>query len=258
MLSDVHLDLRGASVPSSVFTSRFSFSLPPLRPEQSPERDEDGDLVLVRRKVGRPVVELSIEHHGATELPDVGLQVWRGECLLVDHLLDLAGRGGLGAQRTIIELGAGVGMASAALAGMLRSASRPGGEGSGSARSPGRPAAMHIFCTDHHRPSLDVAARNMRANLSRGTEAQLPPEDGTTALGSCFVVQPGLEIRLRTIDWLDFPSYAGGSGFPSPATAVRGLVSLDSPGSPYQFNEEDVPLLEDLDLIVAVRGTREG
>lgn len=60
---------------------------------------------------------LDIVHHGATPLGDVGLQVWRGECLLADLMLHLLCMGALpGPSCTLLELGGGVGVASAALA----------------------------------------------------------------------------------------------------------------------------------------------
>lgn len=60
---------------------------------------------------------LDIVHHGATPLGDVGLQVWRGECLLADLILHLLCTGALpGPSCTLLELGGGVGVASAALA----------------------------------------------------------------------------------------------------------------------------------------------
>ncbi|XP_034109103.1 methyltransferase-like protein 22 [Drosophila albomicans] len=67
--------------------------------------DKDGDLDVQR--VRRGIIQL--EHSGATEIKLVGLQVWRGALLLADYLF--AKRQDFNS-KTIMELGAGVGLTS--------------------------------------------------------------------------------------------------------------------------------------------------
>ncbi|XP_030385275.1 methyltransferase-like protein 22 [Scaptodrosophila lebanonensis] len=71
--------------------------------------DNDGDLDVRQHRVG--VIEL--EHSTATELKLVGLQVWRGALLLADYMF--ANRDEL-KTKTIMELGAGMGLTSIAAA----------------------------------------------------------------------------------------------------------------------------------------------
>ncbi|XP_034951555.1 methyltransferase-like protein 22 [Chelonus insularis] len=77
-----------------------------LNPEDNEIKyDEDGDIVLPRNKKG----ELVIEHKMNTELPLVGLQLWRGALLLADYILANLK---LFHNQNILELGSGVGLTS--------------------------------------------------------------------------------------------------------------------------------------------------
>jgi len=53
--------------------------------------DEDGDAVVPRRPTGKVPHHdggtVTIAHHLATPLADVGLQVWRGALLLADYAI---------------------------------------------------------------------------------------------------------------------------------------------------------------------------
>ena len=51
------------------------------------EYDSDGDMDLPRKGAGRDK-QLVMEHRLATELGEVGLQVWRGSLVLADYLLE--------------------------------------------------------------------------------------------------------------------------------------------------------------------------
>lgn len=66
--------------------------------------DSDGDIIC--RRPQQQLSYIQLEHHLATPLPDVGLQVWRGACLLSDYMLHKQDviRG-----RHVLDLGAGVG-----------------------------------------------------------------------------------------------------------------------------------------------------
>lgn len=118
--------------------SKFRFRYPDGDNKRSVTTvDSDGDLDVPRPRRG--VIEL--EHSGATELKLVGLQVWRGALLLADYLFDQ--RKEL-ASKTIMELGAGVGLTSIA-------------------------AAIHhtgqVYCTDVDLGCiLDLIRRNVKRN----------------------------------------------------------------------------------------------
>ncbi|EDV95683.1 methyltransferase-like protein 22 [Drosophila grimshawi] len=92
--------------------SKFRFRYPGENEQDSNGKvshDKDGDLNVVRARRG----QIELEHSGATELKLVGLQVWRGALLLADFLFHQ--RNEL-ANKTIMELGAGVGLTSIAAA----------------------------------------------------------------------------------------------------------------------------------------------
>ncbi|XP_056020202.1 TBCC domain-containing protein 1-like isoform X2 [Ostrea edulis] len=102
--------------------SRFWFTLLPngsddtidTRSEETHrdgETDPDGDLVLTRRADGQQEEwnVLTIAHFLATELKDVGKQLWCGSLLLADYLIHIQGELN---NKTVVELGAGTALAS--------------------------------------------------------------------------------------------------------------------------------------------------
>ncbi|XP_017843354.2 methyltransferase-like protein 22 [Drosophila busckii] len=89
--------------------SKFRFRYPNEENNGVPIIDKDGDLDVSRPQRG--VIEL--EHSDATELSLVGLQVWRGALLLADFLFHQRREM---ANKSIMELGAGVGLTSIAAA----------------------------------------------------------------------------------------------------------------------------------------------
>ncbi len=70
--------------------------------------DSDGDIICRRPQHQQSYIQL--EHHLATPLADVGLQVWRGSCLMCDYMLH---RQDIIRARRVLDLGAGVGELSA-------------------------------------------------------------------------------------------------------------------------------------------------
>ena len=193
VLSDVHLELPGASRGQSHVTHFHITQDAHSGSTAGPVVDADGDLVVERRGVpceadaAAPPKQqgqlISIAHLGATALADVGMQVWRGECLLCDWLLDAAATGALAGVGTVLELGAGTGMATLVAAHTLMA---PVGHSSAAAGVPPQAPTPHsgrsavIFCTDHHTPSLEAAQRNLAANLET---CPLAVASGTDAAG---------------------------------------------------------------------------
>ena len=195
VLSDVHLELPGASRGQSHVTHFHTTQDGRTAGPAGPTVDADGDLVVARRGVPceadaaapPPPSQgqlISIAHLGATALADVGMQVWRGECLLCDWLLDAAATGALAGVGTVLELGAGTSMATLVAAHTLLA---PVEHPSAPARVPGQAPTPHsgqsaavIFCTDHHTPSLEAAQRNLAANLET---RPLSVASGTDAAG---------------------------------------------------------------------------
>ncbi|KAG4072286.1 hypothetical protein HA402_004218 [Bradysia odoriphaga] len=89
----------------SVSTFTFHYPCDPT----SCKTDADGDLDVPRRKRG----EIKIEHHKATDLTLVGLQVWRGALLLADYIFHNRNEF---KDKRILELGSGVGLTGIAAA----------------------------------------------------------------------------------------------------------------------------------------------
>ncbi|XP_035663523.1 methyltransferase-like protein 22 [Branchiostoma floridae] len=77
--------------------------------EDSVTVDEDGDLVLRRRKPNSTEMEVHIQHAMATPLDTVGLQVWRGALLMCDFILH---NQDIFKSHSVLELGGGVGLVS--------------------------------------------------------------------------------------------------------------------------------------------------
>lgn len=72
------------------------------------EYDSDGDMDLPRKGTGKDK-ELVLEHMLATELGEVGLQVWRGSLVLADYLL---GHHQQFSGKNLLEVGSGTALAS--------------------------------------------------------------------------------------------------------------------------------------------------
>lgn len=101
------------------------------------EVDEDGDMCLPRRH--RTCVVYHIRHAMATPLGEVGLQVWSAALLLADFIMS---RGSELMGRTILELGAGVGLVSLVAASF----------------------AALVFCTDIQDQILANCQQNVQLN----------------------------------------------------------------------------------------------
>lgn len=122
--------------------SLFGFFYPIESDNMSTESihtDSDGDLEVKRRKRG----SIRIEHLDSTELPLVGLQVWRGALILSDFLFHHRHEF---ANQSILEVGSGVGLSSIA-AGIF--------------------AKKRIVCTDLNIGGiLDLIRNNIKRNSS--------------------------------------------------------------------------------------------
>lgn len=145
-LSDVHVERSHLRHPDNIWCkqypvviSRFVFH----RDEEvntSDEKeefgvDEDGDLVVARRRAGDEWDVIAIEHVMGTTLKDVGLQVWLGSLLLADYIVD---NKDTFQDVRALELGAGPGLASIVMA----------------------TVAKQVFCTDTGVEILETCERN--------------------------------------------------------------------------------------------------
>ncbi|XP_004456194.1 methyltransferase-like protein 22 isoform X1 [Dasypus novemcinctus] len=102
---------------------------------------------------------IRIEHTMATPLEDVGKQVWRGALLLADYILF---QRDLFQGRTVLELGAGTGLASIVAATM----------------------AQTVFCTDVGADLLAMCQRNVALN------------------GHLTAAAAGGMVKVKELDWL--------------------------------------------------------
>ncbi|XP_012587488.1 PREDICTED: methyltransferase-like protein 22 isoform X2 [Condylura cristata] len=101
---------------------------------------QEGDDVLDDEAQGsRPQDVIRIEHTMATPLEDVGKQVWRGALLLADYILS---QPALFQGRTVLELGAGMGLVSIVAATVART----------------------VYCTDVGTDLLAMCQRNTTLN----------------------------------------------------------------------------------------------
>ncbi|XP_052615373.1 methyltransferase-like protein 22 isoform X1 [Peromyscus californicus insignis] len=100
---------------------------------------EEDDLMGDRAQESCPHDIIKIEHTMATPLEDVGKQVWRGALFLADYILF---RRDLFQGRTVLELGAGTGLASIVAATM----------------------AHTVYCTDVGTDLLAMCQRNVALN----------------------------------------------------------------------------------------------
>lgn len=145
-LSELHVETCPPGT-DSLWKTRFYFTADGYGPSSRPvaasssgsaeSEDEDGDLRPPRPPAKR---FLQLQHARSTTLDGVGLQVWRGACLLSDWLLH--------ERRSIrdtdvFELGGGVGLV--ALAAALS-------------------GARTVVCTDGLRAGVELAEANVRSN----------------------------------------------------------------------------------------------
>ncbi|XP_046524604.1 methyltransferase-like protein 22 [Equus quagga] len=100
---------------------------------------EEDDLLGDEAQESSPHDVIKIEHTMATPLEDVGKQVWRGALLLADYILS---QWGLFQGRTVLELGAGMGLTSIIAA----------------------TVAQTVYCTDVGADLLTMCQRNIALN----------------------------------------------------------------------------------------------
>uniref|UniRef100_J3MG56 Methyltransferase-like protein 22 n=1 Tax=Oryza brachyantha TaxID=4533 RepID=J3MG56_ORYBR len=108
--------------------------------------DEDGDLVLDRRRKNRDRSDhvITVQHGITSSLRSVGLQVWKAALLLTDFVLHKSFTSSEFNGVTAIEIGAGTGLVGLALARVARK----------------------IFITDRGTDILDNCLENVRLNSS--------------------------------------------------------------------------------------------
>ncbi|XP_033755803.1 methyltransferase-like protein 22 [Pecten maximus] len=103
------------------------------------ETDEDGDLILQRCQNIENRTVITLEHSLATELKDVGEQVWAGALVLCDfilhHMSDFC-------QKVVLDLGAGTGLTTIVAA----------------------MTAKTVYCTDVGESVLGMALHNIQLN----------------------------------------------------------------------------------------------
>ncbi|XP_037363525.1 methyltransferase-like protein 22 [Talpa occidentalis] len=102
-------------------------------------RQEEDDILDDTAQGSDPNNVIKIEHTMATPLEDVGKQVWRGALLLADYILS---QPDLFQGRTVLELGAGMGLVSIIAATMART----------------------VYCTDVGTDLLAMCQRNTSLN----------------------------------------------------------------------------------------------
>ena len=113
--SEVNASIKSKTSPDSDFvTTKFIAIIPKLLSSSDTSSkavfDDDGDLV---RDSNEEEIEFVIKHKLSTDLNGVGYQVWRGALLMSDYIIANIGNGFK--KKSVLEIGAGTGLASIAL-----------------------------------------------------------------------------------------------------------------------------------------------
>lgn len=113
--SEVNASIKSEISPDSDFvTTKFIAIIPKLLSSSDTSSkavfDDDGDLV---RDSNEEEIEFVIKHKLSTDLNGVGYQVWRGALLMSDYIIANIGNGFK--KKSVLEIGAGTGLASIAL-----------------------------------------------------------------------------------------------------------------------------------------------
>ncbi|KAI8506928.1 hypothetical protein Bbelb_153670 [Branchiostoma belcheri] len=141
--------------------------------EDSVDVDEDGDLVLQRRKTNCTEMQVRIQHAMATPLDTVGLQVWRGALLMCDFLLH---NQDVFKSHSILELGGGVGLVSIVA---------------------GAVGASKVYCTDIGDRLLELC----RNNISRNEHLFQPTKGEYECIEESADSESSSQAKIQSSEW---------------------------------------------------------